>query len=92
MIKAYANVKLKIVENANFDDRSGETVKYFKNYLKTEEGELLILGGKLDFSEFEGQGGVATLEIRQMYDGRGVKVTLVGFTEGEFEEPSNIIS
>jgi len=90
-MKLFTNAVLKIVESEQFAGENGETVKFFKNYLKNPEGEMLIANSKRDFSALEGQRGVATLFVREREKG-GFKVSLDEFVVGEHQEEDKEIA
>jgi len=91
-MKLFTNATLKIVEAESFAGENGETVQFFKNYLKNPEGEMLVANSKRDFSSVEGEKGVATLLVREREKG-GFKVSLDEFAVGDFaEEPEKTVA
>jgi len=84
-MKLFTNAVLKIVEKEQFAGENGETIEFFKNYLKNPDGEMIVANSKNDFSAQEGEKGVATLLVREREKG-GFKVSLDSFQVGEFEE------
>jgi len=78
----FANAEVKIVEKQSFTDEGGTTVEYFVNYIKNDEGEVLELNSKNDYTEFEGKTGVVKIRARKQ-ETRGFKLTMVGFVEGD---------
>lgn len=82
-MKLYAHGVLKITETPEpFQDQNGQTVTYFKNYFKTDDGELLEINSSKNFVEFEGQTGIATITARKTQDGKTYKLSLNAFQEG----------
>jgi len=73
------NATLKIVEKNNFKGEDGKEVSYFINYLKDDEGGVLETTSGRDFSEFEGQDGVAIIAPRKRTEGGGFKLSLADF-------------
>jgi len=91
-MKLFTNAVLKIVEKEQFAGENGETIEFFKNYLKNPDGEMLIANSKHDYSDLEGEKGVATLLVRDREKG-GFKVSLDAFEKGDFkEEPEKEIA
>jgi len=79
----YANVTLRIVEKNNFADENGQNVEFCTNFLKDEDGSVLDVNSKEDFSEHEGKFGVAKIRVRKIENAKGFKLSLQGFTPGE---------
>jgi hypothetical protein len=77
-MKVYTNITIKITERNSFDNDAGETIEYGSAYIKGEDGSVLKLStGKKDFSEYEGQEGLAVLNVRE--DGKHLKLSLIEF-------------
>jgi len=89
-MQLFTNGVLVMNAKESFPGENGETVTFYKNYLKNPSGELLIANSTIDFTEYQGKKGVATLLIREREKG-GYKVSLVSFTTGEIEEPESEI-
>jgi len=84
-MKLFTEGTIKIVEKNNFSDQEGKTVEFYTVFLKNEDGEVLeINSGKEDFSNMEGEYGVATINARKR-DGGGYKLSLVAFKKAEKE-------
>jgi len=81
-MKLYANATLRIVEKNSFADENNQTVEFFTNFLKNEDGEVIEVNSKEDYSEHEGKFGVAAIRVRKQ-DTKGFKLTLAGFVPGE---------
>lgn len=91
MAKLYVRGTLKITESpAPFQDENGQEVVYFKNYFKTEDGELLELNSKDNYELFEGKTGTATLNARLQQNSKLFKLSMASFEEGEEQEEDEI--
>jgi len=89
-MRVFAQVKLLSSEKESFTSDQGEYVEYHENILKGENGTI-TLNSKADFSENEGNEGVAEIEASELSPvsdqggkvvKRGYKFTLKSFTVG----------
>jgi len=86
----YTECTLRIVEKNSFPDENGQTVTFCTNYLKTEDGEVLEINSKDDYTQFEGQRGVAKINVKKQDPvsvgdrsiQRGYKLVMRAFTPG----------
>jgi len=86
-MKMYVEAMLKISEHNNFAGENGETVEYDTNYLKDNDGNMLIVNSKASFAPAEGKSGVAILEIREDSEKKNrFRISLKGFAEGQVIE------
>lgn len=64
----------------SFKDENGQDVIYFKNYIKSEDGEMFDANSKDNYQEYEGETGVCTFNARKTnVAGGGWKLSLSGF-------------
>jgi len=85
-MKLFTEGTIAIAGPDNFEGTNGETVSYYKNYLKNSDGEIVEVGSKVDFQDCVGQYGVCELTIRKRDKG-GYSLSLTKFTAGEAVEP-----
>lgn len=81
-MRVYAQVKFLASDKQSFTSDSGEYVEYHVNALRGDGG-IIELNSKADFGECEGKEGVAEIEAKEADSGKGFKLTLKKFTEGE---------
>lgn len=76
----FVEATIKDVSRETFNDDAGTPVEYFVNTLKNAEGEKLEVNSKSDeFAKYEGDTGVASIEVRTRQGG-GFKLTLRKFS------------
>jgi hypothetical protein len=80
-MQVYTQCKLLAAENSNFNDDQGHEVKYFRYYLKDNEGSVIVVGSSADFTDNESDEGMAVLNVRGR-EGGGFKVSIVDFKKG----------
>lgn len=85
-MKLYAQAKFLASDKQSFTSDQGEYVEYHVNAIRGEGG-IMELNSKADFKECEGKDGVAEIEARTMDNGKGFKLTLRTFTEGDLVIP-----
>jgi len=81
-MRVFAQVKFLASDKQSFTSDSGEYVEYHVNALRGDGG-IIELNSKADFGECEGKEGVAEIEAKENENGKGFKMTLKRFTEGE---------
>jgi len=81
-MRVYAEVKFLASSKNSFTSKDGEYVEYFENALKGDSG-IVTLNSKASYVECEGMTGVAEIEAAESDTGKGFKLTLKNFTEGE---------
>lgn len=81
-MRVFAQVKFLASDKNSFTSDTGEYVEYFENAIRGDGG-IMELNSKADFGECEGKEGVAEIEAKELDNGKGFKLTLKKFTEGE---------
>lgn len=90
-MKLYVNSTLKIVEDNNFKGQDGKEVSYHTNFIKSEDGEILQATSARDFTEEEGQSGIAVINVRERENG-GFKCQLSDFlTDSRINLPEEAV-
>lgn len=81
-MRVFAEVKFLASSKMSFTSKEGEYVEYYENTLKGDGG-VVTLNSKANYEECEGKEGVAEIEATEKEDGKGYKLTLKKFVEGE---------
>jgi hypothetical protein len=81
-MRVFAGVRFLASDKNSFTSDQGEYVEYYVNALRGDGG-IIELNSKADYSECEGQIGVAEIEAKEHDGGKGFKMTLKRFTAGE---------
>lgn len=81
-MRVFAPVKFLASDKNSFTSDSGEYVEYYVNALRGEGG-IIELNSKADYGDCEGKEGVAEIEAKENDNGKGFKLTLKRFVEGE---------
>jgi len=90
-MRLYAEVKFLASDKQSFTSNEGEYVEYYVNAIRGEGG-IMELNSKADFGECEGKNGVVEIEAKENDNGKGFKMTLKKFTEGEsLEVPEEVV-
>lgn len=88
---AYAKGTIKISEEADpFQDENGQEVKYNVNYIKFDDGRVVELNSRDNFSQYEGKEGICKLNLYPNFNAKGYKVTLAGFKVDETDDLGEI--
>jgi len=82
-MKLYTNAGVKIVEHNNFQDEQGRPVDYYTVYLKNEDGEVLEVNSGTDFTNMEGETGIACINATKRATGGGFKLSLKDFKKND---------
>lgn len=91
-MRVYAQVKFLASDKQSFTSDAGEYVEYHVNAIRGDGG-IMELNSKADFGDCEGKEGVVEIEAKESDNGKGFKMTLKKFTEGEvLEVPENEIA
>jgi len=81
-MRVYAKAKFLASDKNSFVSADGETVEYFVNAIRGDGG-IMELNSKADYTECEGKEGIAEIEAKENDSGKGFKLTLKAFTEGD---------
>jgi len=81
-MRVFAPVKFLASDKNSFTSDTGEYVEYYVNALRGEGG-IIELNSKADYGSCEGKEGVAEIEAKENDNGKGFKLTLKRFVEGE---------
>jgi len=77
---AYTRGTIKISEEQEpFNDENGQEIKYCINYIKFDDGKLIEVNSKDNYTEYEGQEGICQLKFVPLFNAKGFKITLTGF-------------
>jgi hypothetical protein len=71
---------IELVSKSSFTDKqTGDEQVRFKHYVKNDEGEVIVLNSKKDFSSVKNVDGVARIGVYEINDRPGFYLTLLDF-------------